>query len=144
MGQHGVLATRFKFNDDPAVDAAMRTARTTALSAMNKSLFDLTVSNAKAERDFALLGVAVLVAARRNEKFDLSEIEIPGQRDALAIISTIDATEARAQLIVGEMAGRLTGVDKINLGRRINAARPKVAATDATEARGQLIREMRR
>src|SRR5947199_142967 len=76
-------------------------------------------------RLLALLGVAWTIATQRDEALDLSGVEIPGQRDALALIKQIDATEAKAQLMLrGELTKTLTPVDKLSFGRRINAALP--------------------
>jgi hypothetical protein len=126
-GSHALLMSRIPFHADPATDAALRMRYTTELAAMDTPLLELTMKNALDEKNLALAWACQMAARTRSESklADLSEVEIPGQAQALQLIADCDAAYAEAELIVAAISGQgMSAVQKLQVGYRMNPNRP--------------------
>jgi hypothetical protein len=126
-GSHALLFSRIPFHSDAVADATIRMRYASELAAMDTPLLALTMKNALEEKNLPLVWACQMAGRTRNESNlpDLSEVEIPGQAQALQLIADCDAAYAEATMIVAAISGQgMSAVQKLAVGYRMNANRP--------------------
>jgi len=119
------LLGKQRFDADPALDTSLRARYSTELRQMDNELLQLTISNAKEERNLPLLYLGYLASlathtdpTRERIDVDLSDVSIPDQREALDALGVINSAIPQAELAAkSALASGPTPVDKMNAQR---------------------------
>lgn len=123
-----LLLHKIPFHSDAATDAAMRLRYAGELAAMDVPLLLLTMDNALDEKNLALAYACVLASRPKGgdaKLFDLSQVDIPGQAAALALLDECGQCEAQGELIESAMSGiTMDPVRKLQVAHRAQPNRP--------------------
>ena len=117
-----LLLSLEKFDEDPVKDSAIRQRYMAELNALSPEELQLVAAHARDDNNLPLLWQAHLAGMRWAEVkgatgIDISDVEVPGQAEALQAIRDCGALVAGGELIVGQTSGRLTPTKKMQLGR---------------------------
>jgi hypothetical protein len=129
-----LLLAQQKFDEDPAKDSAVRQRYMAELNALSHDELHLVAANARDDNNLPLLWQAHLAGRRLADVkgatgVDVSDVNVPGQAEALQAIRDCGALVAGGEFIVGQTSGRLTPTQKLQFARGMQSSENDVRQT---------------
>lgn len=118
--------SRQRFSQDPAIDAAMKTAKLAEFVLLDSPMLCLIADNAVEDDDPATFWLANVAnqahaATLGAQSIDMDAIKLPEQAAALAVIDQLVQAPAHGELLVVMTSGQASSVQKLDIGHRMTA-----------------------